>query len=68
MGKDKGRRMKEYIFARPKVVTLKEAMHDAYFRGEVIRCKDCLKKDICSMYRQCKDDYGYCSWAKRKEE
>ena len=33
--------MKEYIFARPNEMTLKEAVYDANFRGELIRCKDC---------------------------
>lgn len=33
--------MREYIFERPDACTLKEAKHDEYFRGEVIRCKDC---------------------------
>ena len=33
--------MREYIFERPEACTLKEAKHDEYFRGEVIRCEIC---------------------------
>ena len=69
--------MKEYIFARPNVVTLKEAMHDAYFRGEVIRCKDCkhwrANTQFCSVFSSLNIAHrmppeGYCSEAERKEE
>lgn len=35
---------------------------------EVIRCKDCIKKPICTIYLETNDDYGYCSMAERKEE
>lgn len=38
------------------------------YRGELIRCKDCIKKSLCMMHRETNDDYGYCSWAGRKEE
>lgn len=34
----------------------------------VIRCKDCLKANICIVYRDSKDPYGFCKWAVRKEE
>ena len=34
----------------------------------VIRCKDCIKKSLCMMHTETNDDYGYCSWAERKEE
>ena len=36
--------------------------------GELIRCKDCIKKPICTIYLETNDDYGYCSMAERKKE
>lgn len=33
----------------------------------VIRCGDCLKKRICLLYRETNDNYGFCAWAKRKD-
>lgn len=67
--------MKEYIFARPNEVTLKEAMHDANFRGELIRCKDCRYNADCVCVWHSGNDYtwivvddDYCSCAERKEE
>jgi len=35
---------------------------------EVIRCKECIKKPICTIYRETNDDYGYCFLAERKTE
>ena len=37
--------------------------------GELIRCKDCIKKPICTIYRETNDEYGYCSLSEhvRKE-
>lgn len=35
---------------------------------EVIRCKDCIKKPLCIIYRETNDEYGYCAWAGRKEK
>ena len=34
----------------------------------VIRCGVCLKKRICSLYRETHDENGFCAWAERKEE
>lgn len=34
----------------------------------VIRCKDCIKKPICTIYLETNDDYGYCSMAERRTE
>ena len=34
--------------------------------GKLIRCKDCIKKPLCIIYRETNDDYGYCSLAERK--
>lgn len=34
----------------------------------VIRCKDCIKKRICTNYRYAKVEEGFCAWADRKEE
>ena len=35
---------------------------------EVIRCKDCIKKELCSIFRDAKHELGFCAWAARKEE
>lgn len=65
--------MKEYIFSRPDEAddTVKR---DAYYRGELIRCKDCKHRDKetanCTRFR--KDWYvqsnSFCSWAERRGE
>ena len=34
----------------------------------VIRCKDCIKKELCSIFRDAKQELGFCAWAGRKEE
>ena len=36
--------------------------------GELIRCKDCNKKELCSIYRDARQELGFCAWAYRKEE
>ena len=69
--------MKEYIFARPNEMTLKEAVYDANFRGELIRCKDCVHYTgltasgawgRCNVHGRTCQDCDYCSWAEREEE
>jgi hypothetical protein len=35
---------------------------------ELVRCGDCIKKDLCCLYRDTKDENGFCKWAERKEE
>lgn len=35
---------------------------------ELIRCKDCIKKEICSIFRIAKQELGFCAWAARREE
>ena len=35
---------------------------------ELIRCKDCIKKPLCVIYRETNDDFGYCSLAERRKE
>ncbi len=60
--------MKYYITCVQKQINPYGIYEDEERLKELVICKDCLKKNICLMYRQCKDDYGYCSWAKRKEE
>lgn len=35
---------------------------------ELIRCKDCNKKELCSIYRDARQELGFCAWAYRKEE
>lgn len=34
----------------------------------VIRCKDCAKKELCSIFRDARQELGFCAWAERKEE
>lgn len=36
--------------------------------GELIRCKDCIKKPLCMIYRENNNDFGYCYLAERKAE
>ena len=60
--------MKYYITCVQKQVSPYGIYEDEERLKELVICKDCLKKNICLMYRQSKDDYGYCRWAKRKEE
>lgn len=44
-------------------------MDGAYYDyPELVRCKDCIKKPICTIYLETNDDYGYCSMAERKPE
>lgn len=33
----------------------------------VIRCKDCIKKELCSIFRDAKQELGFCAWAAREE-
>ncbi len=33
----------------------------------VVRCKVCLKKKICLLYRDTHDENGFCAWAERKD-
>ena len=33
----------------------------------VIRCKVCLKKRLCSLYREAKQESGFCAWGVREE-
>lgn len=61
--------MKYYITCVQKGVSPYGGIYEDEERlRELVVCKDCLKKNICLMYGHHKDDYGYCSWAKRKEE
>lgn len=68
--------MKEYIFSRPDEAddTVKR---DAYYRGELIRCKDCedctetklydgQRWNYCMRLRCVVQDDDFCSWAERK--
>ena len=41
---------------------------DALRQETVIRCKDCLKANLCIVYRDSKDPYGFCKWAVRREK
>lgn len=34
----------------------------------VIRCKDCIKKELCSIFRDARQELGFCAWAGRKEK
>lgn len=33
----------------------------------VIRCKVCLKKKLCSLYREANQENGFCAWGVREE-
>ena len=33
----------------------------------VIRCKDCVKKEICSIFRNARQELGFCAWACRRD-
>jgi len=35
---------------------------------QVIRCKNCTKKELCSIFRDARQEFGFCAWAGRKEE
>lgn len=41
---------------------IKLAMKDE----KVIRCKDCIKKGLCSIYRDTRQDLGFCAWGKEE--
>lgn len=34
----------------------------------VVHCRDCLKKDFCSLYREANQENGFCAWADRNEK
>lgn len=34
----------------------------------VIRCRVCLKKRICSLYREANQENGFCAWGAKEEE
>lgn len=61
---EKGKQMTEYI------VNPEEEQHLFYGRKyeELVRCKNCIKKPLCTIYRENNDDFGYCYLAERKED
>lgn len=56
----------EYILRAESIKDDREAQ--ARELTELIRCKDCIKKEICSIFRDAKQEHGFCAWAERKEE
>ena len=46
----------------------KENLAKGYTLPELIRCKDCIKKNLCSIFRDAKQELGFCAWAERKEK
>lgn len=63
--------MKEYIVHAPPNNKLAVEEFTTFYgepMTELIRCKDCVKAQICIMYRSDKDPYGFCKWAVRKEK
>ena len=56
----------EYIFQAMTYGDDREAMARGW--KEIVRCKDCAKKELCSIFRDTRQDFGYCAWAGRKEE
>ena len=33
----------------------------------VVRCKVCLKKKLCSLYREANQENGFCAWGVKEE-
>lgn len=33
----------------------------------VVRCKECIKNDLCSLYRGAKNSDGYCYWGAKMD-
>ena len=62
----KGRRVYQFIFDEKtgKIEDISDSMDYV----KIVRCKDCIKKPLCTIYRETNDDYGYCALAERKEK
>ena len=62
--KEKEMKTTEYIVAISDALDQKEQV----ILGELIRCKVCLKKRLCSLYREAHDENGFCAWGVKEEE
>lgn len=62
--KEKEKKTIEYIVAISDVLDQKEQV----ILSELIRCKVCLKKRICSLYREANQENGFCAWGVKEEE
>lgn len=64
--------MTEWIFERPDGFE-SDAKHDAFCKGELVRCKDCKHRIGEAHNVRCKKFYGmggyddYCSYGERKD-
>lgn len=47
---------------------MKCEIEDASTAIDLVRCKDCIKKELCSIFRDARQELGFCAWAVRKEE
>lgn len=34
---------------------------------QVVWCKDCTKKELCSIFRDTRQEFGFCAWAGKKD-
>ena len=62
----KGRRV--YQFILDEKTGKIEDISDSMDYVKIVRCKDCINKPLCTIYRETNDDYGYCALAERKEK
>lgn len=62
--KEKAKKTIEYIVAISDVLDQKEQV----ILSELIRCRVCLFKRICSLYREANQENGFCAWGVKEEE
>lgn len=64
---DKLRESEGYVFAivNTKTGEYKPVSEDVV---TVVRCKVCLKKRLCSLYRETNQENGFCAWGVKEEE
>ena len=63
---DKLRESEGYVFA---IVNTKTGEYVPVRESvmSVIRCKVCLKKRLCSLYREANQENGFCAWGVKEE-
>lgn len=60
--------MSEYIYATNGELVANIDGEISLARKEVVRCRDCARKDYCCfIYEYDYDPNGFCAWGKRKE-
>lgn len=57
--------MVDYIIDSATVETLEEELGTDFSLDRLIRCRECIKKDLCCLYRDAKDENGFCKWGRR---